>query len=192
MKTVLLLSMYLSFLGISHTSCLIVDDYTLYVSVSNKYECNISYNGNLIFAPATAAVKDGSFDKQKDQEMIYLADAILEEEGFTSCIYKGEGVFNVSTSIYRNSGSDYHFYSKELDYFSFMFINGTLEIRGCQLDEKTLDELKQNGIDMNGTLSIGCKRKAVVSSHNADRVISPNASMTTYEGTWISTPKHLI
>ena len=148
--------------------CWIPEDFAVNIKVNKDGSYTFTYDGNLAFAPALAAAKQGSLSQKDEAEFKQMGEQLRREPGFKDVKYLGNGRYKVFVEKAGKSGESYFFLSREMQIFSIRpQKDGSVSISAIRPGKKDINELKSIGAKMAGTLTVSLARSVKVVKHNA-------------------------
>ena len=148
------------------SSCFVPEKFTAKVEINNDGSYSFTYDGILTHALAKAALMQGPLSKKDKEEMKEIENKFNIELEFKKANYIGNGQFEV---LYEKTGKDsesFYFFDKDYCFFSIEFCKGdTIEVSGFQLDKKSLAQMEQMKLKIDGEFEI--LTNANVVKHNS-------------------------
>ncbi|MDD5062507.1 MAG: hypothetical protein PHN44_09555 [Candidatus Marinimicrobia bacterium] len=166
-KSLLIVSGILLLLILS--SCFIPENFTTKVQVRKNGDFIFIYNGNLAFAPALSAIKEGSISKKDEKSLKDWVTELKKDPDFKAVRYIGDGRYKVTVEHTGKAGEKYHFISKDMKIFSIESQpDRTLKISAFELTEKDLSQLQAIDAKVSGNLNVSVEKGVQIVKHNAD------------------------
>lgn len=153
------------------SSCFLPENFEANITIRQDGSYLFQYNGNLVFAMALSAQKEGKLSKEDKKSLKEQEKHLLETPGFKKAEYIGNTRYKVLVEKSGKSGEDYYFLSKDMSIFSIRKQkDGSLAIKAFQMSAKDLEGLKSVNVTIAGTLSVLLDKGVKVIEHNADKV----------------------
>ncbi len=167
-RTILMIGMAVSMLFLS--ACFLPENFEATITVKHDGSYTFKYDGNLVFAMALSAIKEGKFSKKDEESLKDQEKELLKSPGFKKAKYIGNARYKVLVEQSGKAGEDYYFISKDMSIFSIKGqADGTLEIKAFQMSAKDLEGLKAIDFTIAGTLSVLLDKGVKVIEQNADK-----------------------
>lgn len=152
------------------SSCYLPENFEATITVKQDGSYSFQYDGNLVFAMALAAKKEGKLSKEDEKSLKEQGKKLLETPGFKKARYLGNARYQVLVEQSGKFGEDYYFLSKDVSIFSIKDqSDGSLAIKAFQMSVKDLEGLKSINVTIAGTLSVLLDKGVEVLEHNADK-----------------------
>ena len=162
------------------SSCFVPEKFSVKVQIEKDGTYTFTYDGILTHVFARAAEVEGKLSSKDKKEMKKIESDFRKEPGFKKVKYIGKGRFKV---LYEKTGSrdePFFFLSKEINLFSIVFDKDkTIKITGFQIDKKSLTELEQIKVKIDGELEI--LTNASVLNHNSSIKPKKTGKMDIYK-----------
>jgi hypothetical protein len=154
--------------------CWIPEEFDARMAINRDGSCVFSYDGTLAFSLALMAMAGGSFSSQ-DEALLKKEEANFRREpGIRKIEYLRKGRYKVSFQRTVARGEAFYFPSPEATFFSVLpQSDGTLAFRTIQASQRDLQELREIGAKVAGTLSVTAAEGIQVVQHNADSAAGP-------------------
>jgi len=147
------------------SGCFVPEDYEANVKVNDDRSYIFTYDGNLIFLLALDKALEEGLDQEDEAELKEMEEEFKQDPDVTKVEYIGNARYKVSVKKVGQPGEQYEF----LEIFNIQTNNeGLLVISAHRPSEEDINELKDMGIKMNGTLTVSVPRGIEVVEHNAE------------------------
>jgi hypothetical protein len=150
------------------SGCFLPENFKALVKVGKNGNFSFTYNGNLAYAPALSAIKNGSFGAKDEKTLKEQVKELKKEPDFKDVQYIGKGRYKVAVEHAGKAGENYYFISDQLKIFSIENQkDGTLKIAAFELSKKDIDGLKTIDAKVVGKLMVSVEKGIQVIEHNA-------------------------
>ncbi len=157
-------------LTLTLAACFIPEKFNVDIVIKGNEGYHFKYDGTLAFGPLIADLQQGK--KENKEEAQELGQEIIQankEPGYKTFDYKGKGRYKTHFEKEGSFDTPFSFPNLEKsDFFSIKRLeNGNIEIKGNELDEKSLADIKKLNISIDGKISVTVKDGEVLET-NAD------------------------
>jgi hypothetical protein len=155
-------------LSLFMSACWIPENFNAKVALNNDGSYTFTYDGTLTFGLALAASAQGQLTAKDEIEFKKEEATLRKELGFKNVTYNGRGRYKVVVEKCGKPGEQYYFPSREMQFFADRpQQNHTVLVSGVRPKAEDIQQLKQIGAKIAGTLSVSVGSGLKVLKQNA-------------------------